>query len=35
MKDLPYLNFLTHMGSLAGVMLEGDTKVNCFTWLIS
>ena len=29
MKALPYLNLPTHMGSCAGVMLEGDTEVNC------
>jgi hypothetical protein len=29
MKALPYLNLPTHMGSWAGVMLEGDTEVNC------
>ena len=29
MKALPYLNLSTHMGSLASVMLEGDTEVNC------
>jgi hypothetical protein len=28
MKALPYLNLPTHMGSWAGVMLEGD-KLNC------
>jgi hypothetical protein len=35
MKALPYLNLVTHMGSWAGVMLEGDTEVNYLTWLIS
>jgi hypothetical protein len=29
MKALPYLNLPTHMRSWAGVMLEGDTEVNC------
>jgi hypothetical protein len=29
MKALPYLNFPTHMRSWVGVMLEGDTEVNC------
>jgi hypothetical protein len=29
MKALPSLNFPTHMGSRAGVMLEGDTEVKC------
>ena len=29
MKSLTYLNLSTHMGSWVGVMLEGDTEVNC------
>jgi hypothetical protein len=35
MKTLPYLNLVTHMGSWANVMLEGDTEVNYLAWLIS
>jgi hypothetical protein len=31
MKALPYLNLVTHMGSWAGVMLEGDTEANYLT----
>jgi hypothetical protein len=33
MKALPYLNLVTHM--VVGVMLERDTEVNHFTWLMS
>jgi hypothetical protein len=34
MKTLAYLNLVTHMGSLAGVKLEGNIEVNYITWLI-